>query len=264
MRELRAAMEPLSGARRLIVSVVIPALNEEEPISDVVRAVAAQPLDEILVVDNGSTDRTAERASAAGARVVSEPDRGYGRACRAGVAAVRGDCDVIVFLDGDGSDCPEFIPALLAPIVAGSRDFVIGSRVRGRAEAGSLTPQQRLAGWLAGVLCRLAYGTRYTDMSPFRAIRRHQLAQLDMREETYGWNLEMQMQAARTGLRILEIPVDHRRRSGGVSKVSGNLFGSLAAAVRIARTFVRIATTRRSATPAGLTSPGGEAAPSGR
>jgi glycosyltransferase involved in cell wall biosynthesis len=238
-------MEPLSGVRRPIVSVVIPALNEEEPIGAVVRAVAAQPVDEILVVDNGSTDRTAERASAAGARVVREPRRGYGRACRAGVAAVRGDCDVIVFLDGDGSDCPQFIPALLAPIAAGSQDFVIGSRIRGRAEPGSLTPQQRLAGWLAGHLCRMVYGVRYTDMSPFRAIRRGCLARLEIREETYGWNLEMQMQAARAGLRILEIPVDHQRRLGGVSKVSGSPVAALAAAVRIGRTFVRIATARR-------------------
>jgi hypothetical protein len=144
---------------------------------------------------------------------------------------------VILFLDGDGSDCPEFVPALLAPIAAGTHDFVIGSRFRGKAEPGSLTPQQRLAGSLAGRLCRLVYGMRYTDMSPFRAIRRDCLAGLDMREETYGWNLEMQMQAARAGLRIIEIPVDHRRRAGGVSKVSGNVRGTIAAAVRITCTF---------------------------
>jgi glycosyltransferase involved in cell wall biosynthesis len=237
-------MEPLGGRGRPVVSVVIPALNEGEPIGGVVRAVKAQPINEVIVVDNGCTDRTAERAAAAGARVVTEPQRGYGRACRAGVAAVRAGCELIVFLDGDGSDCPEFIPSLLAPITSETHDFVIGSRLRGHAEPGSLTPQQRLAGRLAGVLCRVVYGVRYTDMSPFRAIRRECLADLAMREETYGWNLEMQMLAAGAGLRILEIPVDHRRRTGGVSKVSGNLAGTIAAAVRIARTFVRIATAR--------------------
>jgi glycosyltransferase involved in cell wall biosynthesis len=259
-------MEPLTASAWPIVSVVIPALNEEEPIGAVVREVRAQPVDEVIVVDNGSTDRTAERAAAAGARVVSEPRRGYGRACRAGVAALRAECGVIVFLDGDGSDCPEFIPALLAPIAAGSHDFVIGSRLRGRAEPGSLTPQQRLAGRLAGVLCRLVYGVRYTDMSPFRAIRRDCLGGLDMREETYGWNLEMQMQAARARLRILEIPVDHRRRAGGTSKVSGNIAGSIAAAARIGRTFVRIATARRSAPPVAdaITSPDARTSAGGR
>lgn len=258
-------MEPLGATGRPVVSVVIPALNEEEPIGNVVRAVLAQPVDEVIVVDNGSTDGTAARAAAAGARVVTEPQRGYGRACRAGVAAVHPDCDVIVFLDGDGSDCPEFIPALLAPLVAGSHDFVIGSRLRGRAEAGSLTPQQRLAGRLAGLLCRLVYGVRYTDMSPFRAIRRESLTRLGMREETYGWNLEMQMQAARACLRILEIPVDHRRRAGGASKVSGNLAGTIAAAARIARTFVRIAAARRAPQGAtAITSPDEETSASGR
>lgn len=258
-------MEPLGATGRPVVSVVIPALNEEEPIGDVVCAVLAQPVDEVIVVNNGSTDSTAARAAAAGARVVTEPQRGYGRACGAGVAAVHPDCDVIVFLDGDGSDCPEFIPALLAPLVAGSHDFVIGSRLRGRAEAGSLTPQQRLAGRLAGLLCRLVYGVRYTDMSPFRAIRRESLTRLGMREETYGWNLEMQMQAARACLRILEIPVDHRRRAGGVSKVSGDLAGTIAAAARIARTFVRIAAARRAPQGAtAITSPDEETSASGR
>jgi glycosyltransferase involved in cell wall biosynthesis len=229
---------------RAVVSVVIPALNEEESIGGVVREVAAQPVDEIVVVDNGSTDRTAERAAAAGAVIVREPVRGYGRACRAGVVAIRRDCETVVFLDGDGSDCPEFIPRLAVPIAAGTHDFVIGSRATGRRQAGSMTPQQLLAGRLAGWLCRFAYGVRYTDMGPMRAIRRSSLDRLGMQERTYGWNLEMQMRAARAGLRILEIPVDHRRRTGGVSKVSGNLSGTVRAAVRIALTFVRVATER--------------------
>jgi glycosyltransferase involved in cell wall biosynthesis len=224
------------------IGVVIPALNEEEPIADVVRALVETGVsDEIIVVDNGSTDRTASRATKAGARVVSEPHRGYGRACRAGVNAVAPNCDVIVFLDGDGSDCPEFIGEIVRPIVAGTHDFVIGSRTRGQREPGSMNFQQVASGYIAGFLLRLLYGVRYTDMSPFRAIRPEKLRQLGMREETYGWNLEMQMRAARAGLRILEIPVNHRCRAGGQSKVSGTLRGTFVAGSRIVATLVRIA-----------------------
>jgi glycosyltransferase involved in cell wall biosynthesis len=239
-------MEPLTGAKVARVSVVIPALNEEEPIGDVVRAVPRGIVDEILVVDNGSTDATAERARAAGARVVSEPRRGYGRACQAGIAAVAPDCEVILFLDGDGSDSPELIPRLIEPILEGQQDFVIGSRIRGRREPGSMNPPQLAAGWVAGLLLRLLYGVRYSDMCPFRAIRRDALQSLGMAEETYGWNLEMQMRAAKAGLRILELPVDHRNRRGGHSKVSGNLTGSLRAIGRITWTFLRLARDLRS------------------
>ena len=228
------------------VTVVIPALNEEEPIGDVVRAVPRGIVDEVLVVDNGSTDATAERARAAGARVVTEPRRGYGRACQAGIAAVADNCEVIVFLDGDGSDCPELVPLLVEPILAGRQDFVIGSRIRGRREPGSMTPPQLAAGWIAGLLLRLLYGVRYSDMCPFRAMRRDALQSLGMAEETYGWNLEMQMRAAKVGLRILELPVDHRYRRGGQSKVSGNLAGSLRAVGRITWTFLRLARDLRS------------------
>ncbi len=248
-------MEPLSagadGARHPGVTAVIPGLNEEEPIADVVRDVLREGVGEVIVVDNGSTDRTAERAREAGARVVSESRRGYGRACAAGVAAVRDGCEIVMFLDGDGSDCPELIPDLLAPIEAATHDFVIGSRTRGRRESGSMGPQQVLAGHLAGLLCRLVYGVRYTDMGPFRAIRRDQLSQLGMREETYGWNLEMQMRAAASRLRILEIPVDHRRRAGGRSKVSGNLVAGVHAAARILWTFLKVAGAR----PRGASAP---------
>jgi glycosyltransferase involved in cell wall biosynthesis len=226
------------------VSVVIPALDEAEPIGDVVRAIPREIASEVVVVDNGSTDATAEVAREAGARVVAEPNRGYGRACRAGVEAVSADCEIIAFLDGDGSDCPELLSRLVDPIAAGEYDFVIGSRTRGNREQGSMNFQQLFAGRLAGLLMRALYGVPYTDMCPFRAIHRDALARLSMREETYGWNLEMQMRAARAGLRILEVPVDHRRRAGGESKVSGTLRGTLLAGARILTTFARIALER--------------------
>jgi len=226
------------------VALVIPTLNEEAAIGGVIAAVPRVAVDDIIVVDSGSTDRTVERARSAGARVVSLRERGYGRACRAGAEAAK-DCDIVVFLDGDGSDCPELIPYILEPIVEGRCDFVIGSRARGKREPGSMTAHQLLAGRVIGAAMRLLYSVRYTDMSPFRAIRRDVLMCLGMREETYGWNLEMQMRAARAGLRIAEVPVAHRRRAGGVSKVSGNLRGTVKASWRILATFVRIAAEGR-------------------
>jgi len=225
----------------LRVSAVIPALDEEEPIAAVVRAIPAQLVSEVIVVDNGSTDQTAARAREAGARVVHQPLRGYGRACKAGLEAVSPLADVVVFLDGDGSDCPEAMDRLLAPLAAGTHDFVIGSRVRGEREPGSMNGAQLLGGALASACLRFLYGVHYTDMCPFRAIRRDALIGLGMREQTYGWNLEMQTKAARSGLRVLEVPVPHRRRAGGRSKVSGDLLASAQAAVRILWTLARLA-----------------------
>jgi glycosyltransferase involved in cell wall biosynthesis len=228
------------------VSVVIPALNEEEPIAAVVRECLATRIpSEVVVVDNGSTDSTATRAREAGARVVNEPKPGYGRACAAGIRAVSPESEIIVFLDGDGSDCPEFMLQLVGPIAAGNFDFVIGSRTRGQREPGSMNFQQVFAGRFAGWLIRILYGARYTDMSPFRAIRRDALQKLAMSEQTYGWNLEMQMKAARRGLRILEVPVNHRCRTGGISKVSGTFRGTFVAGSRIIATFLRIAFASR-------------------
>lgn len=228
-----------------MISVVIPALNEEEPIAAVVRDCLGTGLPgEVLVVDNGSRDRTAERASAAGAKVVSEPTPGYGRACAAGVRALSPECDIVVFLDGDGSDCPEFMAQLVDPIRRDEQDFVIGSRTRGQRERGSMNFQQVFAGRVAGWWLRPLYGVRYTDMCPFRAIRRSALETLGMKEQTYGWNLEMQMRAARARLRILEVPVNHRCRTGGESKVSGTLRGTFVAGIRIVATLFRVAMER--------------------
>lgn len=223
------------------VSVIIAALNEEAAIGQVVIDVPRHLADEVIVVDNGSTDRTAEVARAAGARVVTEPRRGYGRAFRTGLRAISPDCKIIVFLDGDGSDYPQMMDRLVEPIIKGTHDFVIGSRMRGQREAGSMNWHQVFAGYMVGFFLRLLYGSRSTDMGPFRAIRRDALESLGMREETYGWPLEMQMRAARAGLRILEVPVDYRRRAGGHSKIAGTVRGSILAATRILTTLARIA-----------------------
>ena len=228
-----------------MISVVIPALNEEEPIAAVARDCLTTGLPaEVIVVDNGSTDRTAQRAREAGAKVISELTPGYGRACAAGVRALSPDCELVVFLDGDGSDCPELMPQLVDPIRRGEQDFVIGSRTRGKREAGSMNFQQVFAGRIAGALLRVLYGVRYTDMCPFRAIRREALDRLGMKEQTYGWNLEMQMRAARARLRILEVPVNHRCRTGGESKVSGTFRGTFVAGARIIATLFRVAFER--------------------
>ena len=227
-------------------AVVIPCLNEEDAIGLLVadvRAVAAWPdlpvdVTSILVVDNGSTDRTAAVAEAAGATVVPEPRRGYGRACLTGVEAA-GEVDLIVLMDGDRSDRPDELPLLLAPLLAGEADLVIGSRLLGSYEPGSLLPQQIVGNKVAAVLLRLLYGVRVTDIGPFRVIRRNTLLGLGMREMTYGWSVEMIARAARAGLTVREVPVTYRNRAGGVSKVSGNLRASLKAGYRIIGAILR-------------------------
>jgi glycosyltransferase involved in cell wall biosynthesis len=225
------------------VALIIPVLDEAATIADVVRAVPRDIVEEVLVVDGGSTDETLARAREAGARVILEPGSGYGAACWAGVQATVSP--VLAFIDGDGSDDPAEISRLVAPILGGEQDFVIGSRARGVREKGTLGMHQLIAGHLAGLLMRALYGVRYTDMCPLRAIRRDALERLGMRERTYGWNLEMQMRAARAGLRILELPVGHRHRAGGASKVAGSLKGSVKASWQIASTLVRIANEMR-------------------
>jgi glycosyltransferase involved in cell wall biosynthesis len=191
------------------------------------------------VVDGGSRDGTHARAKKAGAEVI-EVGRGYGRACLAGADTAAPD-DILVFMDGDGADDPAAIAAMVDAIRSGAYDFVIASRARGKREPGSMAAHQLVAGDLAGRLTKLLYGVRYTDMCAFRAIRRDTLLKLGMRELTYGWNLEMQMRAARSRLRVLELPVDYRKRLGGESKVAGSLRGSLKAGFRIMATFLRVA-----------------------
>ena len=228
------------------VAVIIPALDEEASIGDVVRSLSRNIVREIIVVDNGSTDRTAEVARAAGARVVTEPVRGYGRACARGVASLPPWCTTVAFLDGDGSDAAEMIGEVIGPVVARNADFVLGSRTRGVRQPGSMSGLQVIAGEGAGIALHWLYGVRFTDMSPFRAIDRALLDELPMREMTYGWNLEMQILVARAGVRILEIPVAHYNRSGGVSKVSGNVRAAMVAATRIMRILARAALARPS------------------
>jgi glycosyltransferase involved in cell wall biosynthesis len=227
------------------ISVIIAALNEEAAIANVIESVPKSLADEIVVVDNGSTDRTAEIARAVGARVVKEPIPGYGRAFRAGLRLISPKCEIVVFLDGDGSDCPEMLDRLVTPIIEGEFDFVIGSRTRGNRERGSMNFHQVLAGYMVGLMLRVLYGVSSTDMGPFRAIRRATLDRLELREETYGWPLEMQMRAAQARVRTMEVPVDYRRRAGGHSKIAGTVRGSLLAATRILITLARIAIQRR-------------------
>ena len=177
------------GDAEEVVAVVLPCLEEEAAIGRIVEALSALGVDEAIVVDGGSRDRTVELAKAAGAKVVVEPRRGYGRACAAGVAAARADASVIAFMDGDGSDDPAFAPAVIGPVLSGEVDFCMGTRLGQGSDPHGLSVQQRVAGLLAGLLMRRTYGVRFTDMSPFRAIRRDTLEPLGMTDTTYGWNL---------------------------------------------------------------------------
>ncbi len=221
------------------VSVLIPALDEEDAIGAVIDEIPRPPVTDILVVDNGSSDRTVEVARAHGARVVREERRGYGSACLRGLAEI-GDTDILVFLDGDHSDYPEELPSLIGPIIAGEADLVIGSRVLGEKEPGSLTPQQVYGNRLACLLMRLFLGHRYTDLGPFRAIRWDALQRLDMMDTNYGWTVEMQIKVVRRGLRVVEVPVRYRRRIGR-SKISGTVSGTIKAGCKIILTILRYA-----------------------
>jgi glycosyltransferase involved in cell wall biosynthesis len=199
---------------RIRATAVVPALDEAPAVGSVVRALLAHDrIERVIVVDNGSTDGTGEVARAAGAEVVREERRGYGRACRAGLAAAAG-ADALVFLDADAADDPGDLDALLGPLERGEADLVVGRRVPGRAEPGATTARQRAGNRVAVLLARLLAGARLGDLGPFRAIRRTDLARLEMSEPTYGWSAEMAVKAVRAGLRYREVPVAYRRRIG--------------------------------------------------
>ncbi len=233
---------PTRGGLLPKIAVIIPALDEEEAIGQVLREIPTG-IEEVIVVDNGSRDRTAEKARDAGARVVFEPRRGYGRACLTGIEAAAG-ADILVFLDGDHSDYPGQLHALVGPIVAGEADLVIGSRQLGRRAPGAQPWHAILGNRLSVSLMNLLIGTRATDLGPFRAVASSALHKLAMRDLNYGWTVEMQVKACRAGLRVVEVPVDYRPRIGE-SKVSGSVTGSLRAGFKILYTIARHAAARR-------------------
>jgi glycosyltransferase involved in cell wall biosynthesis len=220
----------MTALRGLTIKAVIPARNEARAIGAVLRR-APQFLAEIIVVDNGSSDRTAEIAAAHGARVVNEPRAGYGRACKTGITAAL-PADIILFMDADGADDPADADAIIAPVAKGEADLVIGSRMIGRVEQGALTPVQRFGNRLATRLINGFWGVRFTDLGPFRAISADALARLSMDDDAYGWTVEMQARAAKLGLRVRETPVCYRRRVGK-SKISGTVRGVVMAGATI-------------------------------
>lgn len=220
------------------VEVIIPALNEEGSIRRVVFGMLEFGADGVVVADNGSTDGTARAAADAGAAVVHEAERGYGRACLAGVSALQ-DADIVVFADGDACDDPSDLPRLLEPILSNHADLVIGSRMCGGAEQGALPLHSRFGNGLAAVMMRLLFGQRITDMGPFRAIRRTTLESLRMSEPNFGWNVEMQAKAALGGWRVVETPVRYRTRTSGKSKITGSLRKSLEAGAVIIGTILK-------------------------
>lgn len=227
-----------------VIDVIIPAYNEEASIGLVVTEIPKGLVREVIVCNNNSKDDTATVARSAGATVVDEPHPGYGSACLKGMAHIAAkpeaeQPDIVVFLDGDHSDYPEQMPELIAPITEQGQDLVIGSRALGQLEAGSMQPQQIFGNWLATNLIRLFYKYRFTDLGPFRAIRWDSLQALGMRDPDFGWTVEMQVKAAKQGLRCTEVPVRYRRRIG-VSKVSGTIRGTILAGHKILWTIFKL------------------------
>jgi len=226
------------------VLVLIPAFNEARAIGQVIGDLPERLVDEVVVVNNASTDATERRARRAGATVVRESQQGYGAACLRGIEyAKTRDPDIVVFLDGDYSDHPEEMPALVAPIANDEADFVVGSRIRGESEPGALLPQAQVGNRLACSLMRSVWGADYTDLGPFRAIRFRDLLALDMQDQTFGWTIEMQIKAMEAGLRVKEVPVSYRRGIGA-SKITGTLSGTVKASTKILWTIGRMAATR--------------------
>lgn len=222
------------------IAIIIPALNEEEALRQLLAEIPRDFAQWIIVVDNGSTDNTATVARAAGAIVASEPVRGYGRACLKGLCtAANLGAEILIFMDGDGSDDPADLPMMLAPVKNGQADFVIGSRVDKRSERGAIPPQARLGNWLVSRMIHMLYGVQLHDIGSFRVIRRSSLDTLQMREMTFGWPVEMLVKAARARYHIVELPIHYRRRSHGRSKVAGTIAGSVKAAYYMLSTTLR-------------------------
>ncbi len=233
----------------MTVLVIIPAFNEARAIGQVIGDIPDGVADEVVVVNNASTDETEDNARAAGATVVTEERQGYGYACLRGIEYAKAkQPDIVVFLDGDYSDHPDEMPRLVAPIANDEADFVVGSRIRGDAEPGALLPQAQIGNRLACTLMRWIWGAEYTDLGPFRAIRFRDLRALDMQDKTFGWTIEMQIKAAEAGLRIEEVPVSYRRRVG-VSKITGTIRGTVQASAKILWMIGRMAWTRRRRIP---------------
>lgn len=224
----------------VIIDVVIPAYNEEESVPLVVKAIP-DVVNEIVVVNNNSTDRTAENARNAGAVVIDQPEQGYGNACLKGIAYLRSrdrHPDIIVFLDADYSDHPEELSDLIKPILEEDIDMVIGSRALGNREDGSMMPQQRFGNWLATRMIRLFYGKKFTDLGPFRALKFDKLVAMNMQDRTYGWTVEMQVKAVKMGYSYTEVPVSYRKRIG-VSKITGTIKGTVLAGYKIITTIIK-------------------------
>ena len=220
------------------LALIIPAINEEESIGKTLNGIPKDLFSQIIVVDNNSTDNTAEEAKNAGASVIFEPIEGYGKACLSGIAALEQDISIVVFMDGDTADDPKDLPKLLTPITENAADFTLGSRIRGVREKGAMTSAQVFGGWLASFLMKLFWGFQYSDLGPFRAIRHDALKHLEMRDTNYGWTVEMQIKAIQHKLRIKEIPVNYRKRIG-VSKISGTIKGVFLAGFKIIYTIFK-------------------------
>lgn len=224
-----------------LVSVIIPAFNEENGIGEVIKEIPLELVSEVVVINNASTDNTEKIARDAGATVLRESTRGYGRACLKGIDYLKKKGvkpSIVIFLDADHSDYPEEMRELIKPILEDKADLVIGSRALGQKESGSMTPQQIFGNWLATRLLRVLYKVTFTDLGPFRAIRYDSLILLDMQDKTYGWTVEMQLKAAKMGLRCLEVPVSYRKRIG-FSKISGTVKGTIMAGVKIISTIFK-------------------------
>jgi len=225
-----------------VIDIIIPAYNEEQSITKVIRDIPAGLAREIIVCNNNSSDMTADFAISAGAKVLLQPQKGYGAACMTGIKFISGKPldehpDIIVFMDADYSDFPQELPTLIEPISRG-HDLVIGSRILGLAQRGSLTPQQRFGNWIATTLIKFLYGFQFTDLGPFRAIRWNKLMELDMQDKDFGWTAEMQIKALKHKLKCIEVPVSYRKRIGE-SKISGTMKGTILAGYKIIWTVLK-------------------------